>query len=412
MDRHGLSAFLLTALAAAVPAAEFRGITAEQIAATFPYSVNEPIILLGALSGDGSTIGGAIHETGVIYDCPTFDCGSSAYVWDVQTSERRDLGRLPLTANTRGYPIGVKGLSFDGSQAIVLHEYGHYESALHAGGAVMPFRDRIGIGEYLTATAMSSNAEVVVGQLGAKPFRWTAESGLTQFGPDGYAASAVSGDGSIVLLNEQKITWGLTADPLHRSNGIVWTDGGESVELQPLSGYRNSLLSATSDDGRIVVGSSQPTPDTTWEVDFPDYDAGPQATVWIDGEPLALSTPGGASGAADVSADGSSIVGYFTYLSMATNAYFYPEAMLWRGGKAYQIKELLAKDPALQDAMKGWRLTSATSISDDGTIVAGQGIAPDGRSAVWIATLPVPEPGTAMLVAVASAWLGALRRRR
>ena len=58
----------------------------------------------------------------------------------------------------------------------------------------------------------------------------------------------------------------------------------------------------------------------------------------------------------------------------------------------------------------GWKLTDATGISADGQVIVGDGISPDGQTEAWMAI--VPEPGTALLVALGSLGLAASRRSR
>jgi len=90
------------------------------------------------------------------------------------------------------------------------------------------------------------------------------------------------------------------------------------------------------------------------------------------------------------------------FFSPEINAFFYPEAMLWREGESYQLKSLLTNKYQLGDSMQGWRLTSATAISDNGKVIAGQGIAPDGQQSTWVAILTVPEPSSSLLAAMAA----------
>jgi len=56
-------------------------------------------------------------------------------------------------------------------------------------------------------------------------------------------------------------------------------------------------------------------------------------------------------------------------------------------------------------------LTEATAISDDGRVIIGNGINPDGNFEAWRAVL-VPEPSAALLSGLASALCLLTRSRR
>lgn len=87
-------------------------------------------------------------------------------------------------------------------------------------------------------------------------------------------------------------------------------------------------------------------------------------------------------------------------IHLLTPEFFSPEAMLWREGEAYRIQDLLADVYGLDRQLAGWRLTSATAITFDGQVIAGEGIAPDGQQAAWVAVLRVPEPSALVLLAL------------
>jgi uncharacterized membrane protein len=84
------------------------------------------------------------------------------------------------------------------------------------------------------------------------------------------------------------------------------------------------------------------------------------------------------SGAADVNADGSVVVGS-------------------SGGKAFRwtasdgmrsIGDLLT---AARVSFSGWQLQAANGVSGDGTVIAGTGIDPSGLKEAWIARLSKPK---------------------
>ena len=81
-------------LAVEAAAAEFRPISAEQIAEASGYLIFNPVLSISSISGDGLTIGGSITETGVIYDCAAVDCGTSAFVWSLKEEKHRPLSPI------------------------------------------------------------------------------------------------------------------------------------------------------------------------------------------------------------------------------------------------------------------------------------------------------------------------------
>ena len=83
----------------------------------------------------------------------------------------------------------------------------------------------------------------------------------------------------------------------------------------------------------------------------------------------------GISGAADISADGTVVVGYD-----GSEAFRYFIAM-------ESIAELLTAQGV---DITGWTISSATGVSADGSTIVGIGRNPSGDSEAWIATLPLP----------------------
>jgi hypothetical protein len=59
--------------------------------------------------------------------------------------------------------------------------------------------------------------------------------------------------------------------------------------------------------------------------------------------------------------------------------------------------------------LTGWTLEFARAISDDGTVIAGYGLNPQGGTEAWIAI--IPEPSTALLVGAGVLSIALARRR-
>jgi hypothetical protein len=395
---------VLTILAATSEAAEFRGIPATQISSA---SSGVPWVEVTAISGDGSTLAGTVRSDHIIFDCAGPDCGTEGFVLPLSGTSTRNLDQLDLGDGTYGWAKQVTALSFDGSRAMVNYGYRRYESALHSSGAPAALRDPSSTSEWLFAAGMTPDADVVVGSIGMTPFRWSQAGGFEGFAGVAserhYAPTAVSHDGLTTLLNAGlagfDLGWG---NPPRRA--LQWTAAQGPTELSPLAGFHSTYAHAVSADGSVIVGSSS------------DVSAFPvpssQATIWLNGQPSSLPAIAQTSTAMDVSADGRMIVGTAGSDSGIILGPWIPNgAVLWKDGTARFLTELLATEYGLGDQLEGWRLTSATAISDDGTVIAGNGFAPDGSSAAWVVVLTVPEPASVVLAIVASIAVIGFRRK-
>lgn len=110
-----------------------------------------------------------------------------------------------------------------------------------------------------------------------------------------------------------------------------------------------------------------------------------------------------------VSFDGSVIVGEAqTHLMERTydNGY---EAFIWDEADGMRsLTQVLVDNFGLGQELRGWTLSNASSVSDDGTVITGWGVDPQGEVEAWIAV--VPEPGFGLLLLGIAPLL--LRRRK
>lgn len=422
-----LCAAFLAASASILRGAEFQAITAEMVAENSFFSWHQPVISLSAMSGDGSTIAVGIQTTGIDYGCASFVCGVGTFLWSLdEPSSALHLERpTPLhfpNGSENAYPISTKSLTYDGQVALVLSEYRHYEAVLYRDGQPQLLRPMIETNEKMWGAGISSDGGSVVGNLGTKPFRWTQPDGLRTIEglPEEYlfTATAVSGDGNVVVIDAQPgfthgDLWPISHVPL--GNAHTWSESTGLSELRQLAGDQYSHAAAASHDGNTVVGTSIGIP--------PEQRQTGRAVRWAGGEVIELNSLEhySQSSANDVSADGEFVVGTaFSDLDLSAPKYFGPlpydypnrqiearsRAVLWNGDSdVFDLYDLLVNRYGLGAQLEGWKLTSASHISDNGLVIAGIGLDPSGNRTVWVANLAVPEPGVIALLFGAAAIL-------
>jgi probable HAF family extracellular repeat protein len=180
-------------------------------------------------------------------------------------------------------------------------------------------------------------------------------------------------------------------------HAALWSGGGV-IDLGTLGGNR-SAANSISDNG-IVVGQS----DLLWQGTTVSH-----ATMWQDGRILDL---GGL--AADQESMASAVnlagqvVGYAFYSDRAA-----PHAMLWQNGIMLDLNQKLSAATRLE----GWVLNSATGINDGGSIVGSAFNVQTGVNHAFLltpamATTPVPEPASAVMLALGLGLLFCLQRKR
>jgi probable HAF family extracellular repeat protein len=171
-------------------------------------------------------------------------------------------------------------------------------------------------------------------------------------------------------------------------------------------GYFSSNASAVSADGEVVVGVSA-------------VENGSEAFRWAEATGIVglgyLVNEFRWSEATGVTADGSTVVGFAVVdavvrsegeFEQITNA-----AFIWDTDHGMRdLKTVLETEHELD--LAGWQLTSAVDISDDGLVIAGNGINPQGQVEGWVVRLEaIPEPATVALVIAATVCLATAVRR-
>jgi probable HAF family extracellular repeat protein len=291
-----------------------------------------------------------------------------------------------------------------------------------------------------TALGVSSNGDVIVGASrspssgpGVEAFRWTQATGMVGMGylPGGIsssAASRVSDDGSVVtgastshlspnfgeafrwtqssglvglgvlVANGGSVPWGISGDGTtivgwaFSENGreaFRWTESEGLVGMGDLpEGGFDSWATSVSVDGRVIAGMALNPGQTSfrWTAE----------TGMVD---LGRPAGGNYSQAWGMSADGSIVVGEAGVAGERVPAIWTKET-----GMRNLVDVLVGL--GLADAMEGWDLEQATTISADGLTIAGMGINPAGEEEAWLAYLGAPS--SIEIPAASNVALGAL----
>lgn len=251
-----------------------------------------------------------------------------------------------------------------------------------------------------SASGVSADGSVIVGSVGnGDSFRWTAGNGLQIIGSSGGSggflggASAVSADGSVVVGTNDNF------------EGVRWTESEGMQPLGLLPGTNEQAGSATgiSADGTVIVGSGTviKTP-YRWTAEdgleeLNDFDAVPF----------------------DVSADGSVIVGeaVITLGPFPSFPSFAFQAVVWDEVNGTRILQDVLESEFGFD-LTGWTLGRARAVSDDGLVIAGDAINPDGEREAFVVSLredvvaEIPAPSAVVLFGLSVAGIGFARRRR
>jgi probable HAF family extracellular repeat protein len=246
-----------------------------------------------------------------------------------------------------------------------------------------------------TADDVSFDGSVIVGRMatasGYHAYRWTSGTGAIDLGflPGGSGESdalGVSYDGSVVV--------GTSATDKY-FQAFRWTQQDGMVPLGERSNRGGSSANAVSADGSVVVGD--------------DLDG---AAMWTVHAGTVATTRLGAATARDISADGRVVVGASFVAGAGPNGTVGDEASRWTEQSGMQsIPTILER---LGVNLEGWKLSFATGVSADGSVIVGSGINPDGNNEGWIAVIPptyVPEPSTMTMTLIgAAALIGGVSR--
>jgi probable HAF family extracellular repeat protein len=260
-----------------------------------------------------------------------------------------------------------------------------------------------------SANGVSADGSIIVGSAGVAnskthAFRWDAVNGMVDLGnlqsSGGSYARSISADGTTILGYDSPPS-GVTSKVPGGQRGVVFHAGLES--FIHAFGWAGEARYCNADCS-VIVGAWNPqlgtyfpngyfySSKTTYRYTAADgrfQNLGAAYTV-LPGDPLTeyTSYPWG------VSDDGNVVVGATGYD---------PQAALWTPnigdivqggiGRASMVRVADYLTAFGVTAHVGWKLTSASYVSPDGTIIAGTGINRQLRAESWIVTLPNPGLG-------------------
>jgi len=315
-----------------------------------------------AVSGDGMVVVGRSQS-------PLG--GDEAFRWTLEE------GLVALGDLAGGeFRSGAEAVSKDGA---VIVGVGHSEKGREAfrwraAGGMVGLGDLPGGIFESGASGVNADGNVVVGggrsAAGLEAFRWSQALGIEALGdlPGGEFKSAahdISGDASVIT----GVSW---VDPFNR--GFRWTAAFGMQDLGSLPHQVSSTTAiAISADGSTIVGLAVAP-------------ARNEAFRWTieGGYEILGDLPGGTTFAAatDTNEDGSIVVGHGRTEHGGA-------AFIWDADSGMRnLEDVLEVEHRLD--LSGWELYDATSISDDGRVIAGFGRNPNGRTEAWVAILPRP----------------------
>ena len=331
---------------------------------------------LGVLEGfENSEAAGISHDgTAVSGRCFSDSGAQTAMRWTA-TDGMIALGSMGGVAQGHGVSNGghvVVGVS--------QHPDGTYEAFRWTAATGME-----GMGATI-ASACSADGSVIVGMgPGARPFRWTEESGVVVLPGWAGPANDVSADGSVVVGHVG------VGDLAY--NAFRWDESGGWEVLPAPEGAEATSAMGISADSSAIVGH-------VW-----DGLSGHSRVVMWNGAESPIFLPQLPSGrypwrAGAISGDGSVVAG-----SAHGESGF--SAFVWdqqRGSR--EFVDVLVNECGID--LMGWMPTDVYEISADGLTLVGVAVAPDGHEEAFVARIPEPGGFALMLVAAAAA----LRRKR
>ncbi len=165
------------------------------------------------------------------------------------------------------------------------------------------------------------------------------------------------------------------------TQAVLWdAASGSQQVLGPLPGGASAAAHGISASGRVVVGSSESANVATGSPPQEAFRWHPDLGIHaLDPIPIGESRVSSALATSDANV----VVGWY-------NVGFFgvPRAFIWtpETGRV-DLKTFLTTTYELGAELSNWTLLSATAISADGMIIAGQGVSPSGDAEDWVVDL-------------------------
>jgi probable HAF family extracellular repeat protein len=326
------------------------GFLAGQPASEVTALSSDGLVATGFASGNGETAQAFRWSAGALTSLAVLAGGTRARAYGISADGSVVAGTGDTSSNPATSSTGIRWNAAGGAFRIPALA----DASLCAAGPVS------GDGLKIAGTCLTLN--------GNEAFLWseaTGPVGLGKFGPGlgaGSTATAISKNGAVVV----------GAGHPFKTGALLWNIGAGTVTIGSLPGDASASASGVSRDGTVVAGTSD------------DANNIHHAWRWTQQGLVALQNNiAGATGssAAAISGDGKTIVGWADTPG-GTAAFIWDESHGTRS-----LEDALASDWATRVA--GWKLTRATSISDDGRVIGGSGTDPDGKTQAWIVKLPL-----------------------
>ncbi len=368
------------------------------IFSVLPIPAGADDVFARAVSADGRIVVGQGETAGTDYAIP--------FRWAASTG-------LSTLSSPGGFliPANVINCSGDGSQIVGTGLTGaglktrfaacrwNGDQRPHSLDPEFPIDPTLGGLPSTWAYGASFNGGVIVGGYGetsadpyysaSRAFYW--ETGTVTLLPDllgglsffeNSVASAASADGQVVVGMADGFNPG---EPFQYPQAARWrrTPDGWSVEgLGDLGlGGFNSIATGVTPDGAVIIGVS-------------DAPSGRLPFRWTEAEGMvAIGTPleedYASATVKAVSQDGRLIVGAWSWGLLGT-----PEqaghAFVWRSASGLQdLKTMLQSEYGLD--LSGWTLRLASGVSASGRTIVGSGVDASGRSRGWIVRFPASD---------------------
>lgn len=373
------------------------GVAAVEAAAAPSFFVLPPVegyaqSAVGALAGNGNVVVGTSSNE---------PSTTAATKWEVATPSAPS--RLPQLS--AGVPDKADAVSADGSAILgTAVSAGRPRAVLwtNTGVQQVPLSSEASPSTSTYGLGLSRDGSVAVGsefQRNGAFFAFRSTGGTTQLlkgdlGPSYTVPFAISGDAKTII-----------GDQTYPLSTLIWrvqSDSTISSQIITLPSVQHGLRSLSVDGS--IAGGYGPKPFYIMNFENCPSVCNP---LEVPFDP-SLSISSGVLSVISLSND--AFLGDITVSNER-------RAWIWiRTEPHAQLLTDYLTSKGLGDQIAGWKLTGVVGISDDGLVLAGNGIDPDGQARGWVVRLdpatPVPEPGTLAVVLMGLLGLAAARVNR